>query len=112
VNEEVYDFFGGSKRVHFDDEEIQKRLSLVMTNEAACCLEEGILNSPRDGDIGAVFGLGFPPFLGGPFRYMDRLGAGRALSMLEDLANIQGNRFKPAGILREMAAGNKRFYDR
>jgi 3-hydroxyacyl-CoA dehydrogenase/enoyl-CoA hydratase/3-hydroxybutyryl-CoA epimerase len=112
VNEEVYDFFGGSKRVRFDDEEIQKRLSLVMTNEAACCLEEGILNCPRDGDIGAVFGLGFPPFLGGPFRYTDRLGAGRVLSMLEDLANIQGNRFRPAGILREMAAGNKRFYDR
>jgi 3-hydroxyacyl-CoA dehydrogenase/enoyl-CoA hydratase/3-hydroxybutyryl-CoA epimerase len=112
VNEEVYDFFGGSRRVPIADEEIQKRLSLVMTNEAACCLQEGILNSPREGDIGAVFGLGFPPFLGGPFRYMDRLGAGRVLSMLEDLANIRGNRFHPAGVLREMAAENKRFYDR
>jgi 3-hydroxyacyl-CoA dehydrogenase/enoyl-CoA hydratase/3-hydroxybutyryl-CoA epimerase len=98
--------------VRIEDEEIQKRLSLAMTNEAAHCLQEGILNSPRDGDIGAVFGLGFPPFLGGPFRYIDRLGAGRILSMMKDLENIQGNRFKPAEVLRRMAAEDKRFYDR
>jgi 3-hydroxyacyl-CoA dehydrogenase/enoyl-CoA hydratase/3-hydroxybutyryl-CoA epimerase len=111
VNEEVYAFFGGPKRVSIGEVEIQKRLSLVMTNEAAYCLQEGILNSPRDGDIGAVFGLGFPPFLGGPFRYIDRLGPRKVLAMMEDLENIHGNRFKPAGILRDMAATNKRFYE-
>lgn len=111
VNEEVYDFFGGPKRVSIGDEEIQRRLTLAMVNEAAYCLEESILQSPRDGDIGAVFGLGFPPFLGGPFRYVDRLGPGRILSMMEGLTRIQGNRFKPAGILLQMAAEGRRFYE-
>ncbi len=111
VNEGVYAFFGGPKRVSIGEAEIQKRLSLVMTNEAAHCLQEGILNSPRDGDIGAVFGLGFPPFLGGPFRYIDRLGPRKVLAMMEDLENIHGNRFKPAGILHDMAGENKRFYE-
>ena len=61
-----------------------------MVNEAALCLQEGILQSPRDGDIGAVFGLGFPPFLGGPFRYIDSLGLPKILSLLEELEKRHG----------------------
>jgi 3-hydroxyacyl-CoA dehydrogenase/enoyl-CoA hydratase/3-hydroxybutyryl-CoA epimerase len=110
VNEEIYAFFGGTKRRKFDAQEIQNRLSLAMMNEAALCLQEGILQSPRDGDIGAVFGLGFPPFLGGPFRYIDSLGLPKILSLMEELEKQYGARFTPAPILRDRAAKNQRFY--
>jgi 3-hydroxyacyl-CoA dehydrogenase/enoyl-CoA hydratase/3-hydroxybutyryl-CoA epimerase len=81
-----------------------------MVNEAAICLQEGILQSPRDGDIGAVFGLGFPPFLGGPFRFIDSLGLPKILSLLEELERQYGQRFTPAQILRDREAKNQRFY--
>jgi len=110
VNEEIYKFFDGTKRRKFDVQEIQNRLSLTMINEAALCLQEGILQSPRDGDIGAVFGLGFPPFLGGPFRYMDRIGLPKIISLMAELEKKHGARFTPAPILRNRNAKNQRFY--
>jgi 3-hydroxyacyl-CoA dehydrogenase/enoyl-CoA hydratase/3-hydroxybutyryl-CoA epimerase len=110
VNREVYAFFGGQYRRKIDTAEIQNRLSLVMVNEAAWCLQDGILHSPGDGDIGAVFGLGFPPFLGGPFRYLDRLGLEKALGLFENLEKRIGPRFTPAPILRDYARENKKFY--
>ena len=61
VNSEIYQFFGSKARKSFSKEVIQERLSLMMINEAVRCLEEGVLSSPKDGDVGAVFGLGFPP---------------------------------------------------
>jgi 3-hydroxyacyl-CoA dehydrogenase/enoyl-CoA hydratase/3-hydroxybutyryl-CoA epimerase len=110
VNEEIYKFFDGAKRRKFDVQEIQNRLSLTMINEAALCLQEGILQSPRDGDIGAVFGLGFPPFLGGPFRYIDGMGLHNILSLMAELEKKHGARFTPAPILRNRNAKNQRFY--
>jgi 3-hydroxyacyl-CoA dehydrogenase/enoyl-CoA hydratase/3-hydroxybutyryl-CoA epimerase len=55
----------------FSQREIQERLVLLFVNEAARCLEAGVLHSTSDGDLGAVLGLGFPPFLGGPFHYAE-----------------------------------------
>lgn len=110
IDQTIYRFFGGSQRKKHPAAEIQERLTLVMVNEAAYCLQEEILASPRDGDLGAVLGLGFPPFLGGPFRYIDRLGAGVVLSSLERLEEKYGARFTPAKIIRDYAAGEKRFY--
>jgi 3-hydroxyacyl-CoA dehydrogenase/enoyl-CoA hydratase/3-hydroxybutyryl-CoA epimerase len=90
--------------------EIVDRCVLAMVNEAARCLEEGVLRSPRDGDIGAVFGIGFPPFRGGPFRHMDAVSADEIVRQLEALDGRFPGRFTPAELLLNMAREHKRFY--
>jgi 3-hydroxyacyl-CoA dehydrogenase/enoyl-CoA hydratase/3-hydroxybutyryl-CoA epimerase len=90
--------------------QIQQRTVLTMLNEAARCLSDGILKSPRDGDVGAVFGIGFPPFRGGPFRYMDSLGIQIVVQRLEDLNARFPGRFEPAELLLEMARRKQVFY--
>lgn len=107
----VYELLpNGAARREFEPAEIQDRCVLAMVNEAARCLEEGVLRSPRDGDVGAVFGIGFPPFRGGPFRYVDSVGAGSILEQLEGLADRFPERFAPARILVEEARVHGRFY--
>jgi 3-hydroxyacyl-CoA dehydrogenase/enoyl-CoA hydratase/3-hydroxybutyryl-CoA epimerase len=111
VDESVYDLLpGGRKRRAFDRREIADRVVLVMVNEAVRCLGEGILRSPRDGDVGAVFGLGFPPFRGGPFRYADQLGARQLVDRLESLRGRLGDRFEPAPLLVERASSGRGFH--
>ncbi len=110
VNTDIYQFFGGQDRDRMDDEDIQFRIAMMMINEAVYCLQEGILMSPTDGDIGAIFGLGFPPFLGGPFRYIDREGADEILDFMQELENDYGRRFAPADLLQEYARQNKTFH--
>ena len=70
----------------------------------------GILETPTDGDVGAVFGLGFPPFYGGPFRYIDRFGADKVVSDMKGLADRYGQRFAPAELLLEHAKSGKKFH--
>jgi 3-hydroxyacyl-CoA dehydrogenase / enoyl-CoA hydratase / 3-hydroxybutyryl-CoA epimerase len=101
---------GGGERKPIEPGEIQERLVFAFLNEAVLCLQEGILRSPRDGDVGAIFGLGFPPFLGGPFRYLDHLGARFAMEVLERLRAKHGDRFAPAPLLVERAREGKTFY--
>jgi 3-hydroxyacyl-CoA dehydrogenase / enoyl-CoA hydratase / 3-hydroxybutyryl-CoA epimerase len=109
VNPLVYEILGGSRKP-MKPEEIQDRLSLTMINEAVLCLEEGILSCARDGDIGAVFGLGFPPFTGGPFRYVDTVGADTIVNKMKRLQETIGPLYKPADLLVEMASKNNKFY--
>lgn len=109
VDESVYAVLGqSSKRARIADSEIQQRLALALVNEAALCLEEGILRSARDGDIGAIFGLGFPPFRGGPFAYVDRIGADSIVAQLDSYAERFGARFGAAQILRDHAKSAKK----
>jgi 3-hydroxyacyl-CoA dehydrogenase/enoyl-CoA hydratase/3-hydroxybutyryl-CoA epimerase len=92
------------------EDEIVQRCVLAMVNEAARCLEEGILRGARDGDIGAVFGIGFPPFRGGPFRYVDATGADTIVRELDALYGRFAPRFEPAEVLVAMARARRRFY--
>jgi 3-hydroxyacyl-CoA dehydrogenase / enoyl-CoA hydratase / 3-hydroxybutyryl-CoA epimerase len=111
VDESVYDLFPtGRTRSEFSSDEIVRRTVLAMVNEAARTLEEGIVRSPRDGDVGAVFGIGFPPFRGGPFRYVDTVGAAEVVRQLEELNARFAPRYQPAEILVRMARSGERFY--
>ncbi len=109
----VYDLLGGKQRgrTRIPRDEIRERVSLQMVNEAVRCLDDGILRSARDGDIGAVFGLGFPPFLGGPFRYVDKQGARWVVERLEHYAASFGERFTPAEGLKKRAASGGKFHE-
>jgi 3-hydroxyacyl-CoA dehydrogenase/enoyl-CoA hydratase/3-hydroxybutyryl-CoA epimerase len=100
----------GAQRSVIGEEEIQRRAVLAMVNEAARCLEEGVVRAPRDGDVGAVFGIGFPPFRGGPFRYIDTVGSITIVRQLEELNDRFPPRFQPADLLVDLARKNARLY--
>ena len=110
VNEAVYGVVGGAPRRAIAADLIARRLSLLMVNEAVYCLDEGVIASPRDGDVGAILGLGFPPFRGGPFSYLDALGAPTAVATMEKLRDEYGPRFEPAPLLRRLAKEGDTFY--
>ncbi len=111
VNQEVYKVMGVQPgHTSIDAVEAAERCTWMFINEAAFCLQEGLLQQPMHGDIGAIFGLGFLPFTGGPFRYMDSLGLQASLAKLEGFADKYGKRFEPAGIIRDMAKNNQTFY--
>ena len=116
VDESIYQIIGAGARasagqhVRIPDEEMVRRCVLAMVNEAARCLQEGILRNVRDGDVGAVFGVGFPPFRGGPFRYVDTVGAATIVRQLQELNSRHPPRFEPAEVLLEMAQAGKTFY--
>ena len=110
-NDAVYKHFGGASRTSFPAEDVQNRLGLMMVNEAIRCLEENILQGPVDGDLGAVFGLGFPPFRGGPFRYVDQAGASAVHTRLRHLSEEHGPRFAPSDLLTKHAEAGTPFHD-
>ena len=112
VDDTVYEVMGLGERSTIPKAEIQERIVLAFINEAARCLEEGVLRSPRDGDIGAVFGVGYPPFRGGPFLTIDEMGPARVVERLEELQAKHGDRFAPAAILRDHAERNETFRHR
>jgi 3-hydroxyacyl-CoA dehydrogenase/enoyl-CoA hydratase/3-hydroxybutyryl-CoA epimerase len=110
VNDAVYRHRDASSRSTPPAGAIQDRLLLMMVNEAVRCLEDEVLRAPIDGDLGAVFGLGFPPFLGGPFRHVDRAGAASIVDTLQRLADRHGPRFAPADRLQTHAAQDTTFH--
>jgi 3-hydroxyacyl-CoA dehydrogenase/enoyl-CoA hydratase/3-hydroxybutyryl-CoA epimerase len=111
VDESVYELSPqGQKRNSPPLAEIAERCVLQMVNEAALCLGEGILRTPRDGDVGAVFGLGWPAFRGGPFHYVDSLGAAKVVARLRHYWERFGGRFAPAPRLVQLAETGGTFF--
>jgi 3-hydroxyacyl-CoA dehydrogenase len=109
VNEQAYAVLGAPARRAMPRERIAERLALLMANEAVYCLDESILASPRDGDVGAILGLGFPPFRGGPFTWLDTQGLAQVVTRMERLRDEHGPRFEPAPLLRRLASEGETF---
>ncbi|MFB2532391.1 3-hydroxyacyl-CoA dehydrogenase NAD-binding domain-containing protein [Paracoccus sp. p3-h83] len=91
---------------------VQHRLMMAQTLEAVRALEEGVLEDIREGDVGAILGWGYAPWSGGPFGWLDMLGAPRAVEITESLTRDFGDRFATPALLREMADKGQTFYGR
>ncbi|MDM7859987.1 fatty acid oxidation complex subunit alpha FadJ [Alteromonas sp. ASW11-36] len=110
VDESLYELLGITPQKSMSGDTIAERTVFMMLNEAARCLDEGVIRNARDGDIGAIFGIGFPPFLGGPFNYMDTLGLQHVVSRLKHYSETVDTKFAPADILVKMAESGETFY--
>jgi 3-hydroxyacyl-CoA dehydrogenase/enoyl-CoA hydratase/3-hydroxybutyryl-CoA epimerase len=106
----VEEFIDVAHQTILDEEQMQKRMVYPMINEAARCLEEGIVERPRDVDIGMIFGTGFAPFKGGLLKYADSEGLKSVIEMLKKFETEYGERFKPAEALQKIATTNGTFY--
>jgi 3-hydroxyacyl-CoA dehydrogenase/enoyl-CoA hydratase/3-hydroxybutyryl-CoA epimerase len=112
VNPDVYRMSGApAQQRSLGEQHVQDRLALLFVNEAIRCLQEGVLRSPADGDLGAVLGLGFPPFRGGPFHYAESFGLTALADKLTTLARAHGSRYEPAELLVERARQGRTFYE-
>jgi len=93
-----------------DFEEVKNRLALSQSFEAVRALEDGVLEDIREGDVGAILGWGFMPWSGGPFGYLDIIGAKQAVTIGEALAAKHGKQFEPPKLLRSFAVDGDKFY--
>ncbi|MFS4437291.1 3-hydroxyacyl-CoA dehydrogenase NAD-binding domain-containing protein [Paracoccaceae bacterium GXU_MW_L88] len=93
-------------------EEVQNRLTLAQVLEAVRAFEEGVLEDIREGDVGAILGWGFRPASGGPFSWLDIIGAEKAVEICDQLTASEGPRFEAPQLLRDLAKAGETFYGR
>jgi enoyl-CoA hydratase/long-chain 3-hydroxyacyl-CoA dehydrogenase len=112
INSEVKAYIKefAQKDLGLEEKEIQDRIISRLVNEAAKCLEDEIIENPVVGDIGLVFGTGFSPFRGGPFRYLDQVGVSSYVDMMNGFADKYGPQFEPCQLLKDYAATNRKFH--
>ncbi|KPJ86701.1 MAG: hypothetical protein AMS18_15335, partial [Gemmatimonas sp. SG8_17] len=110
VDPTVYEILSAASESTVSHGDVRLRLIYGMLNEAARALDERVVRCARDGDVGAILGIGFPPFRGGPLRYLDAVGIAAAVTVLEELATKYGSRFEPAAILTNMAGSSECYY--
>jgi 3-hydroxyacyl-CoA dehydrogenase / enoyl-CoA hydratase / 3-hydroxybutyryl-CoA epimerase len=110
VDRSVYQLLAVRPTDEVEAELVEQRLVHAMLNEAALACADRVVRSPRDADIGAIFGIGFPAFRGGPLRMIDDIGPGRVVEVLYQLQEHFGERFRPAPSLLDMAKSGGRYY--
>jgi 3-hydroxyacyl-CoA dehydrogenase/enoyl-CoA hydratase/3-hydroxybutyryl-CoA epimerase/enoyl-CoA isomerase len=93
----------------FEDEEIVQRMMVALCMETIRCLEDGIVSTAIEADMGLVLGIGFPPFRGGALRYVDSLGLTDFCAMADKYADL-GELYHPTQKLRDMASASEKFY--
>ena len=94
----------------FEDQEIVERMMLALCNEAARCLDDGIVDTAIEVDMGLVLGIGFPAFRGGALRYMDGMGLDAFCKMAARYDDL-GDLYRPTKAMQRMAVGGEKFYD-
>jgi 3-hydroxyacyl-CoA dehydrogenase / enoyl-CoA hydratase / 3-hydroxybutyryl-CoA epimerase len=97
-------------RFRFNEEKLTHRLIFLMVNEAARCVEEGVVDSPEDADYGMILGTGFAPFRGGPLRFAEHFGLKKTVDELQRLAKTE-DKFTPCEILMKHARDGTKFYE-
>jgi 3-hydroxyacyl-CoA dehydrogenase/enoyl-CoA hydratase/3-hydroxybutyryl-CoA epimerase/enoyl-CoA isomerase len=111
VNDEVYAMIAGvvGERVDFDRDDIVARMMLPMAIEMARCVEEGIVGTPAEADLSLVYGVGFPPFRGGIFRWMDTVGMAYIQEASEKFAHL-GKAYETTDRMKAMLADGETYY--
>jgi 3-hydroxyacyl-CoA dehydrogenase/enoyl-CoA hydratase/3-hydroxybutyryl-CoA epimerase/enoyl-CoA isomerase len=98
-----------SERKEFDDEEVIARMMIPMATELARCLEENIVGSAAEADMALIYGVGFPPFRGGIFRWIDSIGIEKFVAMCDQYQHL-GKLYQATDVQRQMAASGKKYY--
>ena len=98
-----------SEKQTFDDQAIIDRTMLAFCNETVRCLEDNIVSTPSEADMAMIMGVGFPPFRGGPCRYIDQMGLDNYLALCEKYAHL-GKAYEAPQKIRDMAAAGETFY--
>ncbi len=110
VDKTIYQLLNLQSERRMDSSLIAQRCVMMLLNEAVRCRDESVIHSLRDGDLGAVMGIGFPPFLGGPFYYLDQLGVAQVVETLTSLTHQYGDRFTPCDALHRCLESGDNFY--
>lgn len=110
VNEGIDKHQKGTSAAALSRDDLRRRMVFLMINEAARCLEEGVVGEPADVDFGMVMGTGFAPFRGGPLRHADSIGVPHIVEEMYKLSHKGDLQFAPCALLESMAARQAKFY--
>jgi 3-hydroxyacyl-CoA dehydrogenase/enoyl-CoA hydratase/3-hydroxybutyryl-CoA epimerase/enoyl-CoA isomerase len=105
----AYDLFAGVEKKDFSQDETIARLMIPMVNEVVRCLEEGVVDTAAEADMGLIYGLGFPPFRGGPIRYLETLGLDNFIAMADKYAHL-GEIYQVTDGMRAMAKSGQSYF--